>query len=107
MPKSLLHVDNVTFTLYQKTGFLHKKRQLRVLDNVSFAIMESEIIGLVGESGCGKSTLARAILHLEPISKGKIRYQGVDTSALKKKKLIEFRRNVQIIFQDAFSSLNE
>jgi len=73
---------------------------------VSFQLFEGETLGLVGESGCGKTTLGRTILHLEKATKGHIFYKQKDVTNLSKKELKDFRKEVQIIFQDPFSSLN-
>ena len=76
------------------------------VNNVSFQLFEGETLGLVGESGCGKTTLGRTILHLEKATKGTIFYKQKDVTKLSKKELKNFRKEVQIIFQDPFSSLN-
>jgi oligopeptide transport system ATP-binding protein len=77
------------------------------VDGVSFSIREGETFGLVGESGCGKTTTGRMILKLLDTSAGTIRYKGRDIREIKKKKeLLDFRREVQIIFQDPYASLN-
>ena len=75
-------------------------------DNVSFKLYERETLGLVGESGCGKTTLGRAILHLEKITSGQLFYKGKDITSLSKLELRSLRKEIQIIFQDPFSSLN-
>ena len=79
---------------------------VRAVDGVSFALMPSEILGVVGESGCGKSTLARLILCLEPFDGGQLFFMGREVRAQKDRDMINFRRRVQIVFQDPFSSLN-
>jgi len=76
------------------------------LDQINFEVYEGETLGLVGESGCGKSTLGNAILQLDPASSGAIFYQGVDITQVKGKALRALRKDIQIIFQDPFSSLN-
>jgi peptide/nickel transport system ATP-binding protein len=76
------------------------------LDGVSFSIDRGETLGLVGESGCGKSTLARVVLRLIEPTAGSIKLEGRDITHLRRRDLRPFRRQMQIIFQDPFSSLN-
>jgi oligopeptide transport system ATP-binding protein len=76
------------------------------VDGVSLQVQRGETLGLVGESGCGKSTLARMILRLEAPTAGQIRYEGEDILAWKGNALKAFRRKVQMVFQDPYSSLN-
>lgn len=88
-------------------GLLGRPRAvLKAVDGVTFSIAEGETLGLVGESGCGKSTLGRTILRLMPATSGEVRYKGRDVLALKASKLRSLRREMQIIFQDPYSSLN-
>ncbi len=89
-----------------KTPLGRLKGVVRALDGVDFTLMPSEILGVVGESGCGKSTLARLILRLEEPDGGHLFFKGQDVYALDEKALKPFRRQVQIVFQDPFSSLN-
>lgn len=79
---------------------------IRAVDGVSLQVRRGETLGLVGESGCGKSTLARMILRLEEPTAGQIRFEGEEILAWKGGALKEFRRKVQMIFQDPYSSLN-
>lgn len=76
------------------------------VDSVSFSVMPGETLGIVGESGCGKSSLAQAIMQLVPISTGMIRLHGQSISALSKSERRQFRRDVQMVFQDPQASLN-
>lgn len=86
-----------------KTPLGRVRGVLRAVDGVSFALMPSEILGVVGESGCGKSTLARLILCLEPFDGGHLFFMGREVTTQGDR---DFRRNIQIVFQDPFSSLN-
>ncbi|MDP8262188.1 MAG: ABC transporter ATP-binding protein [Candidatus Ancaeobacter aquaticus] len=79
---------------------------VRAVDGVSFKIMPATTLGLVGESGCGKTTLGRLILRLINPDSGNILFDGKDISSLKKGKMRSFRKDMQIIFQDPFGSLN-
>ena len=88
-------------------GFLSRgEGVIRAVDGVALQVQRGETLGLVGESGCGKSTLARMILRLEAPTAGQIRFEGEDILAWRGSALKEFRRKVQMIFQDPYSSLN-
>ena len=79
---------------------------IRAVDGVSFSIEEGETFALVGESGCGKTTVAKMILLLERPTRGSIKFQGEDVSCLRGSGLREYKRLVQAVFQDPYSSLN-
>lgn len=88
-------------------GVLSSPREwIRAVDGVSLFIRKGETLGLVGESGCGKSTLARVLLKLEQPTAGQILFKGEDVTAWAGRNLRELRKNMQIIFQDAYSSFN-
>ncbi len=91
---------------YTTNRWLGKEKEVRAVDGVSFRVFEGETLGLVGESGCGKTTLGRTILHLEKITEGSIFYKGKDITHLSRESLKQLRKEIQIIFQDPFSSLN-
>lgn len=88
------------------TGGSPVPRVVKAVDGVSFAIEKGETLGLVGESGCGKSTLGKALLRLTPITGGKVYYQGKDLAHASEKEMREQRKNLQMIFQDPYASLN-
>ncbi|KAA5538181.1 ABC transporter ATP-binding protein [Paenimyroides baculatum] len=104
--KPLLRVENVEKEYLLKTQLFKPNDYFKAVDNVSFKMYEGETLGLVGESGCGKSTLGNAILQLDPATKGQIFYRDKDITKLSKNELKELRKEIQIIFQDPFASLN-
>jgi oligopeptide transport system ATP-binding protein len=107
MAEPILKVDNLKKYFPIGGGFLEKKLQwVKALDGVSFTVNEGETFGVVGESGCGKTTLGRTILHLVEPTEGQIIFQGKDISHLSKDKLRRLRKEMQIIFQDPYASLN-
>ncbi len=102
----LLEIINLEKEYISRSGFFKKPNSLKALNTVSFKLYEGETLGLVGESGCGKSTLGNAILQLDKATAGHILYNGIDITQLKKANLRKLRKDIQIIFQDPYSSLN-
>ena len=102
----ILRVEDLKVHFNAGGGLFKKKKIVKAVDGVSFEIMEGETFGLVGESGCGKSTTGRAIVKIYNPTEGKIYYKGEDITSIKGDDLKEFRRNVQMIFQDPYASLN-
>ncbi len=102
----LLEVRNVEKEYFSSTGFFGKQVGFKAVDDVSFKLYEGETLGLVGESGCGKSTLGNAILLLDKPTAGQIFYRGKDITHLDKSEVKKLRKEIQIIFQDPYSSLN-
>lgn len=89
-----------------KKYFNSPKGKVHAVDNVTFKIEEGKTMGVVGESGCGKSTLGRTIIHLQDSTDGQIIFDGKDVTKVDKNGLADLRNDMQIIFQDPYSSLN-
>ena len=102
----LLAVKDLVKYYPASRGFMEAPRFVRAVDGVSFGIAAGETLGLVGESGCGKSSVARCIVRLNEPTSGRIELRGEDIAHLPESQMRPLRRNLQIIFQDPFSSLN-
>lgn len=103
----LLRIENLTKEYkVKKDSLFEKTRYFKALDDVSLTVNRNEIFGLVGESGSGKSTLGKAVLKLIKPTSGKIYFEGKDIETFSKKELFDYRRKVQMVFQDPYSSLN-
>ena len=104
---SLLEIKNLSVHFPVKKNLFGKATQyFKAVDDVSFRVQHGDIVGLVGESGCGKTTLGRTILQLIKPTSGKILLQGKDLTQIKPAQLRNMRKNLQIVFQDPYGSLN-
>ncbi|MBR4862796.1 MAG: ATP-binding cassette domain-containing protein [Firmicutes bacterium] len=104
----IYRVENVKtyFPVKNTKLFDREKRFVRAVDGVSLEIKRGEIVGIVGESGCGKSTLGRTMLRLLEPTEGKLEFEGQDITHLSRKYMRPYRRDIQIMFQDPYASLD-
>jgi peptide/nickel transport system ATP-binding protein len=102
----LLEVSHLVKEFSRKQGLLGSRFTMRAVDDVSFTIEEGETFGLVGESGSGKTTTGRCILRLIEPTSGDVRFKGEDVLAYSRPRMRQARRDMQIVFQDPYSSLN-
>src|SRR6266542_2941203 len=102
----LLEVSDLVKEFSRKRGLFSPASVVRAVDGVSFTIAEGETFGLVGESGSGKTTTGRCVLRLIEPSSGAVRFRGEDVLAFSSRRMREARRDMQIVFQDPYSSLN-
>ncbi len=98
--------DVVKYFPVQSTGLRRSREVVHAVDGVSIEVRRGETIGLVGETGCGKSTLARCAARLLDLTSGRVEFDGQDISHLKPRQLGKVRREMQMIFQDPYGSLN-
>ena len=103
--EAAVDVRNLQLT-YRAQSLFGRRRVVRAIDDVSFSLGKGETLGIVGESGSGKSSLAKALLRFEPADAGAITVAGRDILRLKGKELADYRRRIQMIFQDPYKSLN-
>jgi len=105
---SLLEVEHLVkhFAVREVQGLSMTRATVKAVDDITFTLPEGQTLGLVGESGCGKSTTSRLITRLETPTSGAIRFRGKDITGLSEKQLRPLRREIQMIFQDPYSSLN-
>ncbi|HEY5228855.1 MAG TPA: oligopeptide/dipeptide ABC transporter ATP-binding protein [Opitutaceae bacterium] len=108
MPENILELRDVKTHFPITTGFLFKKAAgaVRAVDGVTLSVRQGEVLGLVGESGCGKSTLARTILQLVPTTSGTVILNGRNLTEASRTEMLTCRRDLQMIFQDPYASLN-
>jgi oligopeptide transport system ATP-binding protein len=107
MSNVILRANNLVKSYSQRSGkFGFGSTQVKALDDVSLALKAGSTLAVVGESGSGKSTLARCLLQLHPFDSGEVIFEGVDLAKLDKQALRVMRKNLQMVFQDPFASLN-
>ena len=105
MTKTIIEVRNVS-KVYKDRGIFSSKEDFLALEDVSLDIYESETLALVGESGCGKTTLGKLVLGILEPTKGSVSYRGQDIFTKNRKKRKDLQKNMQMVFQDPYSSLN-
>ncbi|HIC62481.1 MAG TPA: ABC transporter ATP-binding protein, partial [Marine Group III euryarchaeote] len=105
---ALIKVENLKKTFAGSRGFFSRTRtgDVKAVQDVSFQVKKGETLGLVGESGCGKSTIGRCIIKLEEPTSGAVLFDGKRLDTINSTELRDYRRRVQAVFQDPFSSLN-
>ena len=104
--KPILEIKNVSKFYNTSKNLFRSNKSFNALSQISLKLFKGETLGLIGESGSGKTTLSNAILKIHEFEKGEILFKGKDISKIKERELLEFRKNVQIIFQDPYASLN-
>ena len=106
-PKPLLEIEDLHVHFPIRRGvFRRVVGSVRAVDGLSFTLQEGETFALVGESGCGKTTTGKGLIRLLPLTRGKVRYRGHELSQCSAREMAPFRSELQIVFQDPFSSLN-
>lgn len=107
MSKVLLKVENLKKYFPIRTGmFARHTGDVRAVDDISFEVYEGETLGIVGESGCGKSTTGRVIMRLHEPTDGKVTFDGIELTGLSAEEMRKTRREIQMVFQDPYASLN-
>src|SRR6266542_3685813 len=105
--EALVEVNNLVKYFPVRAGLLQRVvNQVKAVDDVSFFVRKGETLGLVGESGCGKTTVGRTMLRLVEPTSGAVRFEGKDVFSMKPRELKATRRDMQIIFQDPYASLD-
>ena len=102
----ILEIENLTTRFSIKSSFGFSKGNVHAVEGIDLLLLQGETIGIVGESGCGKSTLGKSIMRLVEPNSGKIKIKGKDIISLSKKDMFPIRKDIQIVFQDPYSSLN-
>jgi oligopeptide/dipeptide ABC transporter, ATP-binding protein, C-terminal domain len=106
-PEKILEVKDLKKYYYVNQGFSgFKKQAVKAVDDINFTVYKGETLGIVGESGCGKSTMGRSILELERPTGGSVKFEGNELTVLKTRQLRKLRKDMQMVFQDPFGSLN-
>ncbi|MCT6924948.1 dipeptide ABC transporter ATP-binding protein [Metasolibacillus sp.] len=107
MANVLLKVENLTKYFPIRAGMLARKvGDVKAVNDISFEVYEGETLGIVGESGCGKSTTGRVIMRLHEPTSGKVTFDGVELTSLSNEEMRKARRDIQMVFQDPYASLN-
>ena len=106
MSEVLLNVENLCQYYKVSKGLFGKTQYVKAVDGVNFQVYKGEVFGIVGESGCGKSTLGKTICKLIEPTSGKIEFEGRDITNLSRKEMREVRKDMQMVFQDPYASLN-
>lgn len=106
MVENILEIKNLYVEYYADKGINGSKQTIHAVNGVTLNVKRGEILALAGESGCGKSTLAKAIMLLEKSKSGEIQYNGSDVLRMNKQNLKDYRKKVQMIFQNPYASLN-
>ena len=104
--KPLLKVEGLVKEYPMTQHWFKENQNLKAVNKVSFDLYQGETLGLVGESGCGKSTISRALVNLDPPTSGDIRYKGRSIIGLNPKELRDFRKKIQLVFQDPYAALH-
>ena len=104
--KPLLEVEGLVKEYPMTRHWFKENQNLKAVNKVSFDLYQGETLGLVGESGCGKSTISRALVNLDPPTGGDIRYKGRSIIGLNPKELRDFRKKIQLVFQDPYAALH-
>ncbi len=105
--KPILEVNNITMHFPVMGGLLKRQvGKVHAVTDVSFNLMPGETLGVVGESGCGKTTLGRAVIRLYEPTSGSVKFEGKEITSFDKAELKEFRKEMQMVFQDPYASLN-